>query len=160
MTRIRFRDAAAGLGLAVLTGCANPAPAIGTGALRGEVPLAPDLGASDRAPARALPASAKPAYAAHAAPAASPDVQRAHDGHDGALTEATINTVDPARRRANVTHGPIPAIGWPPMTMDFPVAPGVDLTKTTPGGKVTLRIGKDKAGMYEIKAILPPGQAR
>ena len=60
----------------------------------------------------------------------------------------------------NLTHGPIPAIGWPPMTMDFPVAPGVDLSKAAVGGRVTVRIGKDKAGMYEIKAILPPGQAR
>lgn len=34
-----------------------------------------------------------------------------------------INSVDAAARTANVTHGPLAAIGMPGMTMDFALAP-------------------------------------
>lgn len=39
----------------------------------------------------------------------------------------TINSVDPQARTANITHGPLADIGMPGMTMDFPVADGVDI---------------------------------
>jgi len=38
----------------------------------------------------------------------------------------TINIIDPETGRANITHGPIAAIGMPGMTMDFPLAAGLD----------------------------------
>jgi len=38
----------------------------------------------------------------------------------------TINRIDPETGMANVTHGPIAAIGMPGMTMDFALADGID----------------------------------
>lgn len=38
----------------------------------------------------------------------------------------TINSIDPETGMANVTHGPIAAIGMPGMTMDFALADGID----------------------------------
>ena len=39
----------------------------------------------------------------------------------------TINSVDAEARTANITHGPLADIGMPGMTMDFPVAEGIDV---------------------------------
>jgi len=40
--------------------------------------------------------------------------------------------IDPAQHKLNLSHVPIPEIGWPAMTMDFPVAPAVDLKAIKP----------------------------
>jgi Cu(I)/Ag(I) efflux system membrane fusion protein len=88
----------------------------------------------------------------------------AHDGHAMpapevvAETEATINGVDAAKRTINVSHGPIPAIGWPPMTMDFGLAKGIDVSALEPG-EVTLGIGRDAAGTFIAVAVTPSGEA-
>ena len=37
-----------------------------------------------------------------------------------------VNSVDPGQHKASMSHVPIPEIGWPAMTMEFPVAPSVD----------------------------------
>ena len=48
----------------------------------------------------------------------------------------TVNSVDPAARKASITHGPIAAIGMPGMTMDFALGPDIDLA-TLPIGEET-----------------------
>jgi Cu/Ag efflux protein CusF len=68
---------------------------------------------------------------------------------------ATVNKVDPAQHKVNLSHDPIPSIGWPAMTMDFPVAPSADLAAVKPGGRVTFTMSKDQAGMYRIDSIRP-----
>jgi Cu(I)/Ag(I) efflux system periplasmic protein CusF len=60
----------------------------------------------------------------------------------------------------NLSHNPIPEIGWPAMTMDFPVAASVDLKAIKPGSRVDFTIEKGQRGMYEIKAITPAGDSR
>ncbi|MFN0264216.1 efflux RND transporter periplasmic adaptor subunit [Tepidamorphus sp. 3E244] len=42
-------------------------------------------------------------------------------------TIGTINSVNMESRTANITHGPLADIGMPGMTMDFPVAEGIDV---------------------------------
>ena len=54
-------------------------------------------------------------------------MQMAHAGHNDAHGTGTVNSVDPAQHKVNLSHNPIPEIGWPAMTMDFPVAASVDL---------------------------------
>ena len=83
-----------------------------------------------------------------------------HDGHADAHATGVVNAVDPAQRKITVTHEPIPAIGWPSMTMDFPVAQAVDLNAVKPGAKVDFTIEKGKNGMYEIQAVQPSGGRR
>jgi Cu/Ag efflux protein CusF len=38
------------------------------------------------------------------------------------MAVGTFNSVDAAARTVNVSHGPVPAAGWPAMTMDFKLA--------------------------------------
>lgn len=83
-----------------------------------------------------------------------------HEGHDDAHGIGTVNLVDPAGHKVNLSHQPIPEIGWPAMTMDFAVAPTVDLRAIKPGARVNFTIEKGQGGMYEIKAITPAGGGR
>ena len=72
----------------------------------------------------------------------------------------TVNSVDPAGHKVNLNHNAIPAIGWPAMTMDFPVAASIDLKAIKPGTQVNFTIEKGQGGMYEIRAIAPAGGGR
>ena len=68
--------------------------------------------------------------------------------------------VDPTQHKVNLSHNPIPEIGWPAMTMDFPVAASVDLKSIKPGTRVNFTIEQGQGGMYEIRAIAPAGGGR
>lgn len=65
----------------------------------------------------------------------------------------TINAVDIERRTVNISHEPIPAIGWPAMTMDIAVAPSVDLEAVAPGSQVTFSLSRGADGMYVIDSL-------
>ena len=73
--------------------------------------------------------------------------------HDGVQAEATINSID--GNMVNVTHGPIPDIGWPAMTMDLPLMEGAELDGITEGQDTTIILEKGEDGMYAIRAVLP-----
>ena len=67
--------------------------------------------------------------------------------------EGVINSIEGGSRTLNVTHEPIPALSWPAMTMDFPVAKGVKLDGLKPDGKARFRIREGEDGRYVIDAI-------
>jgi Cu/Ag efflux protein CusF len=47
------------------------------------------------------------------------------------------------------------------MTMEFPVAPSVDLTRIKPGNRVDFTLEKKgDGGMYEIQSVQPAGGGR
>lgn len=90
--------------------------------------------------------------------------------HDGAQTQqlaaagananttaiigtGTVRSVDPARRTINLSHGAIPAINWPPMTMDFAVAPEVDLRTVTQGQTIAFTLVPAGGGNYAVSRI-------
>jgi Cu(I)/Ag(I) efflux system periplasmic protein CusF len=79
----------------------------------------------------------------------------AHAGHGQAQASGTINSVDPAARTINLSHGPIAALGWPAMTMDFAVAPGVDLKAIKSGSQINFTIKQGEDGMYVIQSVAP-----
>lgn len=81
----------------------------------------------------------------------------AHEGHAHTRATGTLNTVDAAAHKVNISHKPIPEIGWPAMRMDFPVSPSVDLKAVPPGGEIEFVIEKNKAGTYEVQSIKPVG---
>jgi Cu/Ag efflux protein CusF len=85
------------------------------------------------------------------------DMQMAHAGHNDAHSTGTLNSVDPAQHKVNLSHQPISELGWPAMTMDFPVAASVDLKPLKPGARVNFTIEQQSGGMYEIQAIAPAG---
>ncbi len=106
---------------------------------------------------------------AKAEPDAKPGVEMGHHAGDAAMgashdagpeawTEATIHTLGDGT--ANVSHEPIPALGWPAMTMDFAVAPSVAEDTLLPGRRVRIGLAKGADGLYEIVAADPidPGE--
>jgi Cu(I)/Ag(I) efflux system periplasmic protein CusF len=144
-----------------LTACVNPAPA--SAERDATVPLGSDLGPSGPVAANA-PAPA-PAHAtlseSHASsPQDAAEMQMAHAGHNDAHGTGTINSVDPTQHKVNLSHNPIPEIGWPAMTMDFPVAPSIDLRTLKSGTRVNFTIEQGQGGMYEIQTISPAGGGR
>jgi Cu(I)/Ag(I) efflux system periplasmic protein CusF len=118
------------------------------------VPLGVDLGGSGPV-AAAAPAEGHAPSLQHRS-----EMQMAHAGHNDAHGSGTVNTVDPAQHKVNLSHQPIPEIGWPAMTMEFPVAPSLDLKAIKPGTRVNFTIEQQPGGMYEIKAITPAGGGR
>jgi Cu/Ag efflux protein CusF len=65
----------------------------------------------------------------------------------------TINSVDIERRTVNISHEPIPAIGWPAMTMDMAVAPSVDLEAVVLGSQVIFSLSRGGDGVYMIDSL-------
>ena len=55
----------------------------------------------------------------------------------------------------NVTHDPIPEIGWPAMTMDLPLSADAQMMgDVAVGDTVTIMLIKGDDGMYAIAAIM------
>jgi Cu/Ag efflux protein CusF len=68
-----------------------------------------------------------------------------------------VNSVDASSRKINLSHNAIPAIGWPAMTMEFAVAPSVNLRTIKPGAHVNFTMQRGADGMYVIQSITPAG---
>ncbi|WP_138464564.1 efflux RND transporter periplasmic adaptor subunit [Poseidonocella sp. HB161398] len=71
-------------------------------------------------------------------------------------TTGTVNSVDAAARVANVTHGPMTQIGMPGMTMDFPLAEGVDPEGLPLGQETGLSFVQDAGMSLRLAAVAPP----
>lgn len=150
MVALFYRPLAIGLLPIVLVACMSSGPTIARE--DAPVPLGIDLGGSGPV----LVAAGHPTAAAQN----SGEMQMAHAGHNDAHGTGTVNSIDPAQHKVNLSHNPIPEIGWPAMTMDFPVAPSVDLHVLKPGARVNFTIERGEGGMYEIRAIAPAGDGR
>lgn len=70
-----------------------------------------------------------------------------------------VNSVDPSSRRISLRHNAIAAIGWPAMTMDFAVAPSVDLRQVQVGAHVNFMMQRGGDDMYVIQSITPAGES-
>lgn len=68
-----------------------------------------------------------------------------------------VNSVDPSGRKISLSHNAIPAIGWPAMTMDFAVAPSVDLRQVKVSAHVNFMMQRGGDDMYVIQSITPAG---
>jgi Cu/Ag efflux protein CusF len=150
MVTLLYRPLAIGLLPVVLVACMSSGPIIA-----GEdapVPVGINLGGSG-------PVAVATRHHA-TADQNSGEMQMVHEGHNDAHGTGTVNFIDPAQHKVNVSHNPIPEIGWPAMTMDFPVAASVDLKPVKPGTRVNFTIEKGQDGIYEIKAITPAGGTR
>ena len=117
-----YRPLVIGLFPIALVACMNPGPTVAEEGAT--VPLGVDLGGSGPVAAAAPARRPYRPCAQHRS-----EMQMAHAGHNDAHGTGTVNSVDPAQHKVNLSHSPIPEIGWPAMTMDFPVAPSVDLKR-------------------------------
>jgi Cu(I)/Ag(I) efflux system periplasmic protein CusF len=64
-----------------------------------------------------------------------------------------LNAIDTGKRTLNITHEAIAALRWPGMTMDFRVAPGVDIAALKPGAQIVFTLGRGADGLYAIEEI-------
>lgn len=81
------------------------------------------------------------------------DGKAAARGHPGT---GTVNSIDLRAGKVNLTHGPIPGLGWPGMTMDF-VADKKALATLKPGQSVAFEVA-ERNGRYVITRIAPVGK--
>jgi Cu/Ag efflux protein CusF len=84
-------------------------------------------------------------------------MQMAHSGHGHVQGTGTVNSVDATAHKLNVSHGPIPTIGLPAMTMDFSVGSSVDLSAVKPGTRIKFEMEQAQDGSYVIQSIAPAG---
>jgi Cu(I)/Ag(I) efflux system protein CusF len=159
MTTLPYRSLAlAGFIMLALPACASlsAVPQTDASPLMGV-----DLGPSSRVP-RAQLAMAGAGHDAHRdmSDMASGKTRLVHEGGSDAHATGTVNGVDPQKRTINLSHGPISALGWPAMTMDFPVSPAVDINHIKPGSRVDFSLEKDKGGTYQIQSVQPAGGGR
>ena len=147
-----YRPLVIGLLPIALIACMKSGPTVAEDSAA--VPLGVNLGGSGPVTA-AAPAEGHTSYLQHHS-----DMQMAHAGHDDAHGTGTVNAVDTAQHKVNLSHQPISELGWPAMTMEFPVAASVDLKAIKPGSRVDFTIEQQPGGMYEIKAISPAGDSR
>ena len=92
--------------------------------------------------------------------ASATKVELVHDGHSEAKATGTVNSIDAAQHKINLSHQPITSLGWPAMTMDFNVARSVDLSRIKAGSRVDFSLEKGEDGMYEVQSVQPAGAAR
>lgn len=69
--------------------------------------------------------------------------------------QGTINVVDANNHKLKITHGPVSVLNWPGMTMDFAVAPDIDLTTVKPGMMISFTLSRDADDRYVIDQIKP-----
>lgn len=76
-----------------------------------------------------------------------------NDQMPGVHAEAKINSID--GNTVNVSHGPIPDIGWPSMTMDLTLLEGAEVGDIKPGETAMMMLEQGADGIYGIRALMP-----
>jgi Cu(I)/Ag(I) efflux system membrane fusion protein len=70
-----------------------------------------------------------------------------------------VEALDSKARRIRISHGPIEALGWVPMTMEFDVLPGSDLETIIIGQSIHFSLSQSDVGDYVISIIHQPEPA-
>ena len=79
--------------------------------------------------------------------------------HQTVFGHGVVEAVDISARRIRISHGPIQALGWAPMTMEFDVLPGADLGSISIGQSIHFSLGQSEVGDYVIDVIHQPEPA-
>lgn len=79
---------------------------------------------------------------------------------DPIWTDATVNAAPTSDHQVNLSHPPIPQIGWPAMTMDFAVDPAVPTGALRAGEHRRIGLAKNADGTYRVVAVETKGAAR
>ena len=70
-------------------------------------------------------------------------------------TDATVNSLDVEGRKANFKHAAIKNIGMMAMTMEFNIAPSVDIEALVPGSEVQIIVEMPSEGVFEVTHVRP-----
>ena len=87
------------------------------------------------------------------------DMTGSRDAPQAVFGSGTVEAVDPESRRIRISHGPIEALGWTAMTMEFDVLPGARLDVIKIGQSVHFSLSTSKVGDYVISNIHQPEPA-
>lgn len=89
-----------------------------------------------------------------------PPVSQEPAGPEAVRGVGTVASVMPGHAMIRLDHEPIPAIGWPAMTMSFDVAQALDLQAVGEGDRIEFEMVETPEGAWMITAIAPvDGQA-
>ncbi|MBT8147335.1 MAG: efflux RND transporter periplasmic adaptor subunit [Gammaproteobacteria bacterium] len=75
------------------------------------------------------------------------------------FSNGIVDAVDEDARRIRISHGPIEALGWGPMTMEFDVSQSANLENITIGQSIHFSLGQSEVGDYIIDMIHQPDPA-
>ena len=73
------------------------------------------------------------------------------------MAVGTLNSMDTAAGTVNISHNPVPAAGWPAMTMNFKVADPGAMANLKPGERVDIHF-KIESGMNATITHIAPIQ--
>ena len=76
-------------------------------------------------------------------------------GGFGISARGTINSINTSMRVLNISHEPVKALNSQAMTMDFGVAPNIDLSSLRVGSKIVFTLTRRDGDLYIIDAIKP-----
>lgn len=80
--------------------------------------------------------------------------QQHHEMRAGEKAEASgkgvLQQIDVKAGKVNLSHEPIPEMGWPEMTMDLPVTRRVDLKTFVAGDPVTFTLKRGRDNVFRI----------
>ena len=71
----------------------------------------------------------------------------------GFMAHGVVNSVDLVADSVNITHHAIKALGWPGMTMSFPLRDRTDLASVKIGEKVDFDLARSPSGQYVITRL-------
>ena len=71
----------------------------------------------------------------------------------GFMAHGVVNSVDLVADSVNITHHAIKALGWPGMTMSFPVRDRKDLASVKAGERVDFDLARSPSGQYVITRL-------
>ena len=80
---------------------------------------------------------------------------KAMDNKTEAVAVGVVNSIDEKAGKINVTHEPVPELGWPKMTMDLPVTRRVDLSTVKTGTPVNIKLKQGRDKQFRVMAIEP-----
>ncbi len=106
-------------------------------------------------PPPASASSAAPATPARTEPPAGPGPKLPPGS--GHRAEGTVDSVDAKAGTISVSHGPVPSLKWPAMTMEFKAANSSLLPALKPGAKVSFEFIERQAGEWVITSVKPAG---
>lgn len=81
--------------------------------------------------------------------------QKTQQANEGIQAEGKLHAINLEKHTLNITHGPIAALSWPTMRMDFAVQPAVDLTALKSGQKIRFHLEKSGEYDYIVTKIIP-----
>lgn len=125
----------------------EPIPELGWPTMTMAFAVADDVDLAAVAPGQSLRFGLKEGANGHVITA----IDTAASADAGITGTGTLNRVDAAAGKVNLSHDPIPALTWPAMTMDFTLDEAMPAPTVEPGQRVRFRLKEAGAGLVIVE---------